>query len=48
MVGEGSESYAPLVQALIGGLTLSVLLTVFLVPAGFYLAYRNRPQEVGL
>lgn len=40
-LGEGSESYAPLAQALIGGLTLSVLLTVFLVPAGFYLAYRN-------
>ena len=47
-LGEGSESYAPLAQALIGGLTLSVLLTVFLVPAGFYLAYRNRRQEVGL
>ena len=28
-LGEGSESYAPLAQALIGGLTLSVLLTVF-------------------
>jgi multidrug efflux pump subunit AcrB len=41
-LGEGSESYAPLAQALIGGLTLSVLLTIFLVPAGFYLAYRNR------
>ncbi|WP_047497212.1 efflux RND transporter permease subunit [Terriglobus sp. TAA 43] len=38
-LGEGSESYAPLAQALIGGLTLSVLLTIFLVPAGFYLAY---------
>jgi len=44
-LGEGSESYAPLAQALIGGLTLSVLLTIFLVPAGFYLAYRNRPVE---
>ena len=43
-LGEGSESYAPLAQALIGGLTLSVLLTVFLVPAGFYLAYRNRQR----
>jgi len=47
-LGEGSESYAPLAQALIGGLTLSVLLTVFLVPAGFYLAYRNRLHEVDL
>jgi multidrug efflux pump subunit AcrB len=44
-LGEGSESYAPLARALLGGLTLSVILTVFLVPAGFYLVYRNRPME---
>ena len=43
-LGEGSESYAPLAQALIGGLTLSVLLTVFLVPAGFFLVYRPKVQ----
>ncbi len=42
-LGEGSEQYAPLARALIGGLTVSVVLTVFLVPAGFYLAYRERP-----
>jgi multidrug efflux pump subunit AcrB len=42
-MGEGSESYAPLARALIGGLLVSVALTVFLVPAGFFLAYRNRP-----
>ncbi len=41
-MGEGSEQYAPLAQAIIGGLVLSVVLTVFLVPAGFFLAYRNR------
>ena len=41
-LGEGSEAYAPLAQALIGGLTVSVALTVFLVPAGFFLVYRNR------
>jgi multidrug efflux pump subunit AcrB len=41
-LGEGGESYAPLAQALIGGLTVSVLLTIFLVPAGFLLAYRER------
>ncbi len=41
-LGEGSESYAPLARAIIGGLTLSVILTVFLVPAGYYLTYRNR------
>jgi len=44
-LGEGSESYAPLARALIGGLLLSVALTVFLVPAGFFLAYRNRPAN---
>jgi len=43
-VGEGSEAYAPLARALIGGLAMSVVLTVFVVPAGFYLAYRHRPQ----
>ena len=41
-LGEGSESYAPLARALICGLTLSVIVTVFIVPVGFYLAYRNR------
>jgi multidrug efflux pump subunit AcrB len=41
-LGEGSESYAPLARALIGGLTASVIFTVFLVPAGFYLAYQRR------
>jgi multidrug efflux pump subunit AcrB len=43
--GEGSEAYAPLAQAIIGGLLMSVVLTVFLVPAGFYVAYRNRTAE---
>jgi multidrug efflux pump subunit AcrB len=41
-LGEGSEAYAPLAQAIIGGLTLSVLLTIFLVPAGFLLVYRSK------
>ena len=36
-LGEGSESYAPLARALLGGLTLSVVLTVFLVPAAYLL-----------
>jgi len=44
-LGEGSEAYAPLAQALIGGLTVSVALTIFLVPAGFLLAYRNAPAK---
>jgi multidrug efflux pump subunit AcrB len=41
-LGEGSESYAPLARALAGGLTASALCTVFVVPAGFFLAYRKR------
>ena len=37
----GSESYAPLARAIIGGLTLSVIFTIFLVPATYYLVYRK-------
>jgi multidrug efflux pump subunit AcrB len=45
-LGEGSESYAPLARVLIGGLSLSVVLTIFLVPAGFFLAYSNRAESL--
>src|SRR5207248_5937511 len=38
-LGEGSETYAPLARALLGGLAISVALTVFLVPAGYLLVY---------
>jgi hydrophobic/amphiphilic exporter-1 (mainly G- bacteria), HAE1 family len=38
----GSESYAPLARAIIGGLLASVSLTVFIVPSAVYLVYRNR------
>jgi multidrug efflux pump subunit AcrB len=41
-LGEGSESYAPLARALLGGLTLSVALTVFLVPAAYLLVYGRK------
>ena len=34
-LGTGSEAYAPLARAIIGGLAVSVVLTVFIVPAGF-------------
>ncbi len=40
-LGEGSESYAPLARALIGGLTVSVVFTIFLIPPAFCLAYRR-------
>jgi hydrophobic/amphiphilic exporter-1 (mainly G- bacteria), HAE1 family len=38
----GSESYAPLARAIIGGLLVSVTLTVFIVPSAVYLVYRKR------
>jgi multidrug efflux pump subunit AcrB len=41
-LGEGSESYAPLARALLGGLALSVALTVFLVPAAYLLVHGDR------
>jgi multidrug efflux pump subunit AcrB len=43
-IGEGSESYAPLARVLVGGLTVSGFVTVFIVPAGFVLAYRNHTK----
>jgi multidrug efflux pump subunit AcrB len=44
-LGEGSESYAPLARALLGGLAVSVVLTVFLVPAA-YLIVHGKETEV--
>jgi len=44
-LGEGSESYAPLAQAIIGGLTVSVVFTVFLVPAAMKLVYGRRKEQ---
>jgi multidrug efflux pump subunit AcrB len=41
-LGAGSESYAPLARAILGGLSLSVVLTVFLVPAAYQLVYGRR------
>jgi multidrug efflux pump subunit AcrB len=41
-LGEGSEAYAPLARSIIGGLTVSVILTVFLVPAAFLVVYSGR------
>jgi multidrug efflux pump subunit AcrB len=43
-LGAGSEAYAPLARAIIGGLAMSVILTVFLVPAGYYLWYRRTEE----
>jgi multidrug efflux pump subunit AcrB len=41
-LGTGSEAYAPLARAIIGGLTVSVALTVFIVPAAYLIVYRRR------
>ena len=38
----GSEAYASLGRAIIGGLTFSVALTIFIVPAAYLLVYRKR------
>ncbi|MGO9897300.1 MAG: efflux RND transporter permease subunit [Bryobacteraceae bacterium] len=41
-LGTGAEQYAPMAKAIIGGLTSSVILTVFIVPAAYLLVYRNK------
>jgi hydrophobic/amphiphilic exporter-1 (mainly G- bacteria), HAE1 family len=44
-LGTGSEQYAPMARAIIGGLTSSVLLTVFIVPAAYVLVYGRRRRQ---
>jgi len=44
-LGTGSEQYAPLARAIIGGLTVSVVLTVFIVPAAYLLVYGKRDRQ---
>jgi multidrug efflux pump subunit AcrB len=46
-LGVGSEAYAPLARAIIGGLTVSVILTVFIVPAAYLLAYHRQAPPDG-
>jgi HAE1 family hydrophobic/amphiphilic exporter-1 len=43
-LGEGSESYAPLARTIIGGLIVSLVFTVYVVPAAYPLVYRIRPE----
>jgi hydrophobic/amphiphilic exporter-1 (mainly G- bacteria), HAE1 family len=43
-MGTGSEQYAPMARAIIGGLTSSVLLTIFIVPAAYLLVYGKREK----
>jgi multidrug efflux pump subunit AcrB len=37
----GSEQYAPLARAILGGLTVSGMVTVFLVPTAYLLIHRK-------
>jgi multidrug efflux pump subunit AcrB len=45
-MGTGAEQYAPMAKAIIGGLTSSVVLTIFIVPAAYLLVYggKRNPQ----
>ncbi len=45
-LGTGAEAYAPLARAIIGGLAVSVALTVFIVPAAYYLVHRGEERHV--
>jgi HAE1 family hydrophobic/amphiphilic exporter-1 len=42
----GSEQYAPLARAIIGGLTVSVLVTVYVVPAAYLWVHRREEAPV--
>jgi len=44
-LGEGGEQYTPMARAIIGGLTSSVILTVFIVPAAYVLVYGRRDRN---
>lgn len=41
----GSEAYAPLARVIIGGLLVSVILTIFVVPAAYFLIYQRRAES---
>jgi hydrophobic/amphiphilic exporter-1 (mainly G- bacteria), HAE1 family len=41
-LGTGTEAYAPLARAIIGGLLVSVALTVFIVPSAVLVIYRRK------
>ncbi len=49
-LGAGSESYAPLSRAVLGGMSVLLIMTVIMVPTAYYVAYRKHdlhpPLEV--
>lgn len=44
-LGTGAEAYAPLARAIIGGLLVSVVVTIYLVPAAYL--WIHRKEESG-
>jgi hydrophobic/amphiphilic exporter-1 (mainly G- bacteria), HAE1 family len=46
-LGTGTEAYAPLARAIIGGLLASVALTVFIVPSAVLIIYRRKQPRHG-
>jgi hydrophobic/amphiphilic exporter-1 (mainly G- bacteria), HAE1 family len=47
-LGTGAEAYAPLAQAIIGGLLVSVVATVYLVPAAYRLLHRREERAAAV
>ena len=45
-LGTGSEAYAPLARAIIGGLLVSVVVTVYLVPAAYLIVHHRKEQRL--
>ncbi len=46
-LGAGAEQYTPMARAIIGGLTSSVMFTVFIVPAAYLLVYGHKDKNRG-
>ncbi len=46
-LGTGAEQYTPMARAIIGGLTSSVVLTIFIVPAAYLLVYGKKNPQAG-
>ncbi len=44
-LGTGSEAYAPLARAILGGLGVSVIFTVFIVPASYLVVYGRQDSH---
>ncbi len=44
-LGTGGEQYTPMARAIIGGLTSSVLLTIFIVPAAYLWVYGRKDKH---